>query len=245
VVIFLCGVLVGRGVRAQRGDLVQTTATTDLAPAPTAEVTRTPAPTGAPPATPPPAVDDLSYFNRLEKTTPPVETLKPAADGSRPAATTNRVVSEPAKPARGVSEPVGGAPTDSARRAAPDPVKETAAPARIEPPAATKPVARAEATEPPAAPPIAPVDKAPAAADPAPSTPGYAVQVAALNVRSEADAMARRLSSKGYSAYVLASANGAPAVYRVRIGTFKTRREAEALAARLQKEEQIKPWVTR
>ena len=61
----------------------------------------------------------------------------------------------------------------------------------------------------------------------------------------EADAMAKRLSSKGYSAYVLTSANGAPTVYRVRIGTFKTRREAEALATRLQKEEQIKPWVTR
>jgi cell division septation protein DedD len=71
------------------------------------------------------------------------------------------------------------------------------------------------------------------------------VQVAALNVKSEAEAMVKRLSSKGYSAYILPSANGTPAVYRVRVGAFKTRREAEALAARLQKEEQITPWVTR
>jgi cell division septation protein DedD len=73
----------------------------------------------------------------------------------------------------------------------------------------------------------------------------YAVQVAALNVRSEADAMAKRLSSKGYAAYVVEPPNGNPAVFRVRIGSYKTRREAEAMAARLQKEEQFKPWVTR
>jgi cell division septation protein DedD len=69
--------------------------------------------------------------------------------------------------------------------------------------------------------------------------------VAALNVRSEADAMARRLTAKGYTAYVVAPASGTPAVFRVRVGSYKTRREAEAMAARLQKEEQIKPWVTR
>ena len=71
------------------------------------------------------------------------------------------------------------------------------------------------------------------------------MQIAALNVRSEADAIAKRLSSKGYAAYVLAPAGGTPSVYRVRIGKFPTRREAETIAARLQKEEQFKPWVTR
>ena len=71
------------------------------------------------------------------------------------------------------------------------------------------------------------------------------MQIAALNVRSEADAIAKRLSSKGYAAYVLTPANGTPAVFRVRVGKFNTRREAETVAARLQKEEQFKPWVTR
>ena len=52
-------------------------------------------------------------------------------------------------------------------------------------------------------------------------------------------------SSKGYSAYVLTPAKGAPSVYRVRVGKFKTRREAEAMATRLQKEEQFTPWITR
>jgi cell division septation protein DedD len=84
------------------------------------------------------------------------------------------------------------------------------------------------------------------AASPAePGGSGFAVQIAALNVRSEADAIAKRLSSKGYTAYVLTPPNGTPSVFRVRVGKFPTRREAETVAAKLQKEEQFKPWVTR
>jgi cell division septation protein DedD len=71
------------------------------------------------------------------------------------------------------------------------------------------------------------------------------VQIAALNVRSDADAIAKRLSSKGYTAYVLTPASGNPSVFRVRVGKFNTRHEADVVAARLQKEEQFKPWVTR
>ena len=106
----------------------------------------------------------------------------------------------------------------------------------------TTPPAPVPAKDPaPAAEPRASVD--PASAEPAGQ--GFVVQIAALNVRSEADAIARRLSSKGYAAYVLAPANGTPSVFRVRVGKFNTRREAETVAAQLQKEEQFKPWVTR
>jgi cell division septation protein DedD len=101
--------------------------------------------------------------------------------------------------------------------------------------------------------PVAAASKEPAAASaPLPSpTPaaaagdGYAVQVAAVNARGDADAIAKRFSSKGYTAYVEVPPNGTGTVFRVRIGTFKTKREAETIAAKLQKEEQIKPWVTR
>jgi septal ring-binding cell division protein DamX len=72
-----------------------------------------------------------------------------------------------------------------------------------------------------------------------------AVQVAAVNMRTDADAIAKRFSSKGYTAYVEVPPNGTGTVFRVRIGTFKTKHEAETIAAKLQKEEQIKPWVTR
>jgi septal ring-binding cell division protein DamX len=183
-------VLVGRGVRAERAgtaDAIQLTAAAETTPQqpPPAQ---TPTPTGSDPtaAAPPPAVDDLSYFNRLEKPDQQVEELKPAAQ-------------KPAAP--------------QAEKPVPAPAREQA------------PVAAAPPAEPPGS--------------------GYAVQIAALNVRSEADAIASRLASKGYAAYVVSPSNGTPQVYRVRIGKFGTRREAETVAAKLQKEEQFKPWVTR
>lgn len=73
----------------------------------------------------------------------------------------------------------------------------------------------------------------------------YTVQVGAVRDRIEAERMAKRLTSKGYPAYVTRSPDGPPALYRVRVGTFTNRREAEEIAARLAKEEQFKPWITR
>ena len=64
VVIFLCGVLVGRGVRAERGDLAQT-ATEDVAPVPAADAWGGSPPAGAPSqSTSAARGDELSYFNR-------------------------------------------------------------------------------------------------------------------------------------------------------------------------------------
>jgi cell division septation protein DedD len=164
---------------------------------------------------PPTPADDLSYFNRLEKPTPSAEHLK--SEKERNAAAQPRASKEPA--AAPAKEPAHATPT---------------------PPAAAPAAAPGNAPSSTAA----PAPAAPAAA-PEPSGQGFAVQIAALNVRSEADAIARRLSSKGYAAYVLSPVSGTPAVYRVRVGKFPTRREAESVAAKLQKEEQFKPWVTR
>jgi septal ring-binding cell division protein DamX len=214
VVIFLCGVLVGRGVRAGQvasaesvadGTVVEATPQQPPAPPP-------PAPAGSDPtaAPPPPApADDLTYFNRLEKKNAPVESLKPAPERS---AANNR----PVQPV--VSERPAAAPTPAPVAVAPPPPPPAPSPA-------PKPVAETNRAE--------------------PGGQGFAVQIAALNVRSEADAIAKRLSSKGYAVYVLSPADGTPSVYRVRVGKFPTRREAETMAARLQKEEQFKPWVTR
>jgi cell division septation protein DedD len=204
VVIFLCGVLVGRGVPPGRGLVADAGAADTMAettPQPPASAPA-PTPAGSDPtaAAPPAPADDLSYFNRLEKSNPPAEQLKLAPEH---------------KPAAAVPAP---APR-----------------ATVPPPPAAKEPARAAAAPPAAA----------NAESAEPGGQGFAVQIAALNVRSEADAIARRLSSKGYAAYVLSPASGTPAVYRVRVGKFPTRREAETIAARLQKEEQFKPWVTR
>jgi len=198
VVIFLCGVLVGRGVRSERAATAPdaTSATIEPAPQP-APATTTPAAADPTAAAPPPTVDDLSYFNRLEKQAQPADDLKPAAAVKAPA---------PAKQA----------------------------PVAVPPPA-PKAVAR-EASQPK-------VNEAPVAA--APAGDGYVIQVAAMREHGDADAMAKRLSSKGYSAFVVAPGAATPTMYRVRVGKFKTKREAETVAARLQKEEQFKPWITR
>ena len=92
----------------------------------------------------------------------------------------------------------------------------------------------------------APAEPAPpAAASAEPAGTGFAIQLAALGKRDEADGIARRLTGKGYPAYVLTPDSGAPAVFRVRVGKFKDRKEAESIAARLQKEEQFNPWIVR
>ncbi len=195
VVIFLCGVLVGRGVRAERGSEAQT-AEFGATPEPAAQYAAspgTPTPAGSDPtaAAAPPAVDDLTYFNRLQSSAPPAEKLK--------------------TPEPPIAAPPAGKPAAAPRAATPSRVK----------------------------------DPAGAAAANEPQGTGYAVQIAALNLRSEAEAIARRLAAKGYAAYVLNPAAGTPQIYRVRIGKFGSRREAETMATRLEKEEQFKPWVTR
>jgi cell division septation protein DedD len=205
VVIFLCGVLVGRGVRAERsaGEVASNSANEAMATTPQ-QPAAAPAPApaaGSDPTTvapPPAATDDLTYFNRLEKQ---------KADKEEKLKTTPEPA--PARPA----------------------------------PAAAAPPTPAPAPPPPVPAPTAGQTESAAVAQP--SAQGYAVQVAALNVKSEADAIAKRLSSKGYTAYVLAPASGTPSVYRVRVGKFPTRREADSIAARLKKEEQFNPWVTR
>ena len=74
---------------------------------------------------------------------------------------------------------------------------------------------------------------------------GFAVQITALRDRGEADAIVKRLVTKGYPAYVLNPLPGKPPVYRVQVGRYKSRGDADRIAGRLKKEEQFSPWVTR
>jgi cell division septation protein DedD len=190
VVIFLCGVLVGRGVRPE--SLV---AATEPVTAQPTEVPAEPPPAASsePVAdAPPPAADGaLSYPDRLDSNEDAKETLKPAGERPRPAPDADSPRVEPA-PARS---------------------------------ATAKPAGPAASTEPPG--------------------PGFAVQIAALRERAEAESIVQRLTGRGYSAYVLTPQSGGANVYRVRVGKFKTRREAETIAGRLEKEEQFKPWIIR
>lgn len=130
----------------------------------------------------------------------------------------------------------GAAPPASAAGAAAALKPETPAPAKPAP---------AKTTPPATTPTPAPVAAAPAPTASEPAGSGFAIQVAALKEASEADAIVKRLASKGYPAYVVSPAKGAPVMYRVRVGKYKDRREADTVAARLEKEEQFKPWVVR
>jgi cell division septation protein DedD len=190
VVIFLLGVFVGRGVRAQVAEVDPLVA----------EQTASPAERDIPPAAassgndaPASAAEDLTYSRRLEDAKAPPEQLRAAGATAKP-----------------------------------------------EPPSA-EPQARQEAASAPA-----PQASAPAPdVETEPAGDGFAIQVAALGKRAEAESIVRRLSGKGYSAYLMAPESGKPAVYRVRVGKFKDRREAESVSTRLQKEEQFKPWIVR
>jgi cell division septation protein DedD len=197
VVVFLFGVLVGRGVSGDRGPL---DALTQPEVPPVVADTAVPAvaPSGAPTA----ANEELTYPNRLSNNKPAPEKLRAAGERS---------------PAPAVAAPAPAAPaTAPAQTRAPEPTPPAAAPA---------PSASAAMRE--------------------PSGAGFAIQVAALRQRAEADGVARSLATKGYPAYVMNPESGAPAVFRVRVGKFKDRTEAETVAARLQKEEQFKPWIVR
>ncbi len=232
VVIFLCGVLVGRGVRAERGGPI---ADASFSSAPGTGSAANSANVGNPPnsassggadsqppqsppvasdptvAAPPPTVDDLTYFNRLEKQKPPREELKREDPKPR----------DQQKPLRAEPKP------STAKAATPAPVADI--PAHAE----------SRATAPP------PVAEERTGASSEPSGSGFSIQIAALGERTDADTLAKGLSSKGYTAYVLPPASGAPTVFRVRVGKFSSRREAESIASKLEKEEHFKPWITR
>jgi cell division septation protein DedD len=200
VVIFLCGVQVGRGVRTER--VTETAEASTLATA--TPVTAPPPSTSAaagpqaaePPAPAQEAEDDLTYAKRLQSDAAPKEQLKPRNDPA---------------PA-----PIASTPAKSTPLAAATPSPSTAS-----------------------ARPAPPVPSAPAAS----RSGAWVIQVGALGDRSAAAAIARRLTGKGYPAFVLDPSASAPAIYRVQVGRYKDRREAEQVARRLEKEEQFKPWV--
>jgi cell division protein FtsN len=78
VVIFLCGVLVGRGVRAEKNPEAGAASRAPV-PAPTDSLV-----SAEPPTPPRDEAGELSYHKRLEATQPPAEELNPPPD--RPAA---------------------------------------------------------------------------------------------------------------------------------------------------------------
>jgi DedD protein len=193
VVIFLCGVMVGRGVNTTRASAVAAVAAEPTVdPTSTAQPPQTSTSDAASSAEPVSSQEDLkelTYAKRLEAPEPPPE---PAV------------------------EPVVAAPV----------------PAIAEQPKVEKP-------------PVAPAATTKTVDAGEPKGGGFVVQVASLRSRDEADAIAKRLSSKGFPTFVTTPGSSGPKVFRVRVGKYPDRQQAETVARKLEKEEQFKPWITR
>ena len=265
VVAFMLGMLVGRGVTAEREETVTAEA---LVARPPASVERlgSSTPDDADPrrAAPPTPAENGDSGTKTSKPSesveePPVAVRRDApasssksADAAKaPTGSAKKAVAEAVKPpvaAPKASEPAAKPASADAAKSAADAAKRSADLAKV-------PAPVAKATPPPtpaptpalAKPPVPPAAPAPVAAASAASTSersGFAVQVAAVNVRTEADAIVKRLVGKGYSAYVEVP-KGVASTFRVRVGTFETRHEAQGIADKLKKDENFKPWVTR
>jgi DedD protein len=217
VVIFLSGVLVGRGVRVERLAVAENEAL-NLSPTadqPQASSSMPPTAAGADLTIvpPPPPADEIGNVQPA----PTVEDVKPSPTKA------------PEKPAAAAAAAVVPKPTEKPSE------KSSEKPARAAdpPPAASRPQAPATMKT--------PVTAAPAAAG---AAGGWVVQVASLASQSEANVYAADLGKKGYDAFVMTPQAGMT-TYRVRIGTFNTKGEAQAMADKLSKAGVKQRWVTR
>ena len=260
VVAFMLGMLVGRGVRADREEMATAEALVATPPVP-AERSTPSTPDEADPrkAAPPAPAENGDADSKTGKTPesveePPVAVRRDAAGSAArsadaaktSAATASKAAAEAAKQTAAASRLAAAVATKPAAAEAP---KSTADTAKRPSESGKVQVPIAKATPPPTSAPVSAKPTAPAAA-PTPAAAssaersGFAVQVAAVNVRTEADAIVKRLAGKGYSAYVEVP-KGAASTFRVRVGTFETRHEAQDIADKLKKDENFKPWVTR
>lgn len=169
---------------------------------------------------------DAASTDALSTATPPPTASTP----SQPAASSGPPAAEPPAPAQEPDDELS-----YAKR-----LQGDNAPAEKLKPQDAKP---AKAPAPPAAAAPAPAPKP--SAEPASSgkSGAWVVQLVALKDRNEAASVAKRLTSKGYPAFVLDPAGGAPVIYRVQVGGYPDRDHADQAARRIAKEENMQGYV--
>jgi cell division septation protein DedD len=227
VVIFLCGVLVGRGVRTARGSEAVATATTGVE-----EIRSVPGD-----ARPPTVVQPGDDPTKALPPAPPAGDAVRGPELAKAALVKPEATEAPGSP--GIPGPPGAVDSKSAVRPKPE-ATEARVVERVPPKAAaTKSVPSGSMAAASKATSVKAAGGLPAADD---ARQGWVIQVAAVRTRSEADGLAKSLGAKGYTAFVL---SGNANVFRVRVGGYKSKRDAEAVAAKLRREERINPWVTR
>ena len=236
--VFLLGVIVGRNFERGRTSGASSIALVDQSRHDPAVAERPPTvvepgydPTKAPPPTPPAADKEGKIPSAPAGAPAPVPsaaakgtvaagspaTSTPATPAAPPAAAASaKVAASNDKPAASADKPSASAP------AVPTGTSGNAA--------ASKSAPREAAT--------------PSGGIPVPDDPkqGWLVQVAATPTRDEAESIVKRLTAKGYPAFIV---SGNSNVFRVRVGGYKARRDAESVATKLRTEERISPWITR
>jgi SPOR domain len=237
IVIFLCGVLVGRGVRP---------------PEPVAEASGVSA--EQPTAPEPPAPAETPASSAAASPRPDSRTLKPPNPPAAPPPTPDTAPDRPTtgssketrQPSTAAPAPARARPAESAK-----PTPERTAPGAVASKPAPEPAVSGQAAsqaEPSGPPKTTPSTTPAAQAKPAPAVAGgaIAVQVGAVRERVEAEALARRLSSKGYATYIVSPEAGASnPLFRVRVGNYTSPEEAARVKRRLEQEENLKPWIIR
>jgi len=170
------------------------------------------------------------------------ETASPLAPPARAAAPAPAAVAESAPEAAEppVPPPAEGDELSYKKRlegqSASESLKPSAPPAR-QPAPQVRPAAAAAAA-------VAPPAQAAGSTIGTPQPGTWIIQIVVLRDRSAANSIVRRLTGKGYPAFLVAA--GPPTgSYKVQVGRYKDRAEAEKVIARLKKEEQFNPWITR
>jgi cell division septation protein DedD len=161
-------------------------------------------------------------------------TPPPAATPSQPAASSGPPSSEPPAPAVEPDDELSYAKRLQADSA---PVE------KLKPPASTPAASTAKQPAPVAVPAPAPAKPEPAAPPSTGRAGAWIVQVVSLQDRAAAAQIAKRLTAKGYPAFVLDPPSGGPRIYRVQVGGYSDKNDAEQASRRLERDEQLKPFV--
>jgi cell division septation protein DedD len=130
----------------------------------------------------------------------------------------------------------------------PGPAPETTAVSPKKPDVvAAEPAAPKPSAVKPEAPPPASSRTAPARGVPAPGGSGtWLVQVIATRDQAVATSVVKKLTAKGYPAFLINPVAGAPqSFYKVQVGRYNDRSEAEQVSQRIKKEEQFQSWILR
>jgi cell division septation protein DedD len=234
ILSFLAGVMVGRGVDAQAGDVQAARG---------AQEERTIVEETPRPVSPAPSPAELSYAQRLESDKLDDSLAKPPATLTPvPTASTKGASPKPSAAPTMSSTPPAGPPSTAATRESKVPKAPKATP---EPPAAeghSNPTPAPATTRTAAREPREGQEaKAPKAA---PTAGAFAIQVGAFKDRATADTVVSRLKGKGFAAFVVPP-EGSDGLFLVRVGSFGARADAERTEARLRDQEKFKPYIVK